>query len=62
MSVAEIGQNAGIIWNQLNSKGALSYTALKFSTRLTDAELYAAIGWLARENKIKASGDTIHLI
>lgn len=61
MNVNEIGQNAGTIWNELNNNGALTYEQLKRTTRLTDFALFAAIGWLARENKLKVSGNTVRL-
>ena len=39
MDKYQIGMNAGIVWN-------------KAATGLTDRDLNAAIGWLAREDKI----------
>ena len=48
-----IGENAGAIWRELNSRGELNISALKRSTRLDDKNLYLALGWLAKENKIK---------
>lgn len=61
MDITKIGQNAGIIWNVLNNSGALTYEQLKYATKLTDFALFTAIGWLAREDKLKASGNTIKL-
>ena len=46
-----IGANAGKIWNTLQN-GALSSKALKKATKLKEAELNLALGWLAREGKL----------
>jgi len=48
----KIGENAGIIWQTLNSKGEQNISALKRNTKLDDKNLYLALGWLAKENKI----------
>ena len=47
----KIGENAGLIWNALQS-GALTLKALKKATKLKNDELYLALGWLAREGKV----------
>ena len=47
-----IGENAGIVWRVLESKGSLSFEALQEETELDPPEFFAAIGWLAREDKI----------
>ena len=51
MNVELIGANAGKIWNALQA-GALSSKALKKATKLKEAELNLALGWLAREGKL----------
>src|SRR5512137_938852 len=55
------GQSAGKVWNTLNKYGALTEPTLKKNTRLTDKEFYAAVGWLARENKISKTGEKYQL-
>lgn len=48
-----IGNNAGKIWNALNDLGKMNAKQLKKTTKIkTDKELYAAIGWLAKEGKL----------
>lgn len=47
----KIGENAGIIWSALQG-GALAQKVLKKATKLKDADLNLALGWLAREGKI----------
>ena len=51
MITTKIGENAGLIWNALQS-GALTLKALKKATKLKNDELYLALGWLAREGKV----------
>ena len=50
--VDEFGLNAGKVWTTLQTKGPLKEEALLKTTKLTEDELWTAIGWLARENKI----------
>lgn len=52
MNTDTIGMNAGLVWNALNDAEAMGLKQLKKVTKLKEKELYAAIGWLARENKI----------
>ena len=46
------GINAGIIWNSLNLKGPMTVSDLATATALLPEDIYGALGWLARENKI----------
>ena len=55
-----IGKNAGIIWNILNDGQKWSYEDLKKTANLSDRDLNAAIGWLAREDKILFETDQNH--
>ena len=48
-----IGLNAGIIWRIISDQQKWKYSELKQKSGLPDKELYAAIGWLAREDKIE---------
>lgn len=50
----KIGVTAGLLWTQLEG-GALNVKALKKTAKLTDKDLYLALGWLAREGKITFS-------
>ena len=52
MNIDTIGTNAGSVWNALNEADALGLKQIKKITKLKDPELYAALGWLAREGKI----------
>ena len=47
MEKAKIGENAGIIWRILESKGGLSFEELVTETGLDSTEILTAIGWLA---------------
>lgn len=53
MNKKSIGTNAGIIWNLLNNGEKWSVSQLKEKSGLSEQEIYTAIGWLARENKIE---------
>ena len=50
--VEKIGINAGKIWTVLDEKGRQNVKDLKKATKLTDKDLFAALGWLAREGKL----------
>jgi hypothetical protein len=50
--IDEFGWNAGKVWKILSTKGPLKEETLLQTTRLSEDELWTAIGWLARENKI----------
>ena len=53
MDKHEIGVNAGKVWQLLSDNAKWSYGSLKRKSGLKDKELGAAIGWLAREDKIQ---------
>jgi len=46
------GVNAGIVWKALNLNGPMTIDDLVKSTTLNPEEIYGALGWLGRENKI----------
>lgn len=52
MDREEIGLNAGLVWNALNESEGLTLKGLKKVTKLKDKQLYAALGWLSREDKV----------
>ncbi|MDH6341190.1 hypothetical protein M2480_000340 [Parabacteroides sp. PFB2-12] len=48
-----IGTNAGLVWNVLNEGGKQNVKAVKKATKIkADKDLYAALGWLAKEGKL----------
>ena len=55
MNKHQIGLNAGMIWRLLNNNQQWDYCELKKASGLSDKDLSAAIGWLAREDKIDFS-------
>ncbi len=59
--IDEFGWNAGKVWKILNTKGPLKEEALLHSTKLKEDELWAAIGWLAREDKIRRENNLYKL-
>jgi hypothetical protein len=53
MNSETIGAWAGQVWNALNEADVLGTKQLKKISKLKDKELFAAIGWLAREGKVE---------
>ena len=51
MNTEVIGTNAGSVWVALNTADALGIKQIKKITKLKDKEVFAAIGWLARDRK-----------
>ena len=49
---SEIGAYAGRVWKILEIWGDADFTTIKRLSDLDDEEVHAAIGWLAREDKI----------
>ncbi len=47
------GNNAGKLWETLTEYGPQVQTKILEKMEITEDELYGAIGWLARENKIR---------
>ena len=66
MNKSQIGENAGKVWDKLKDNRHWEYEELKGATGLSDRDLNAAIGWLAREDKIdfdmNEHGDRIFLM
>ncbi len=57
MNYETIGNAAGLVWKALNEADALGVKQIKKVTKLKDKEFFAALGWLARENKITIDTD-----
>ena len=49
----KIGINAGKVWNILKTSNDNSITSIAKISKISLKDAYSAIGWLARENKIK---------
>ena len=49
-----IGENAGVVWDSLDSLGENTAIRIAKNTKLKLNDVYAALGWLAREGKIIA--------
>lgn len=57
----KVGLNAGKVWTTLEMNGPLTFSNLLKNTKLSLNDLYVAIGWLARENKICKDGSYYQL-
>lgn len=53
MDKERIGALAGVVWSVLTDNSKWAFSALKKKACLSDEELGAALGWLAREDKIE---------
>ncbi len=52
-NTSQFGDNAGKVWQTISNQGKVSIDDIRSETQLSDKDLFAAVGWLARENKIK---------
>ena len=57
----EFGINAGKVWRALDSNGSLTKNQLMKFTNLNKDEFHGAVGWLAKENKIRKDGEFFKL-
>lgn len=57
MITEKIGTNAGKLWTALEENGPLTFKKAKSRLKITNAELYMAMGWLNREDKVTISDD-----
>ena len=48
----EIGANAGRLWRILDIWGEVDFSSIKKLAGIDEKEIFSALGWLARENKI----------
>ncbi len=59
--IEKIGQTAGEVWQLLNRNGETTVAKLRTGTKSDAFTVNAAIGWLAREDKvvISKSGNSV---
>lgn len=58
----KVGTLAGVVWTALNENGSMVSKDLKKVAGLkSDKELYLAMGWLLREDKINVVEDAKNL-
>lgn len=54
--ITVVGTLAGAVWTALNENGALNTKDLKKAAKVkTDKDLYLALGWLLREDKVEVT-------
>jgi hypothetical protein len=57
--VEKVGNDAGKIWNALSKKQTdVDISSLTRITKIGVNDVYTALGWLARENKIEVKADS----
>lgn len=49
----DIGDAAGKVWRYLEAQGSRSVSQIQRDTRLSQSLTYLALGWLAREDKVR---------
>jgi len=50
----KVGELAGNVWEALNAKGTLTVKDLKKAAKAkTEKDLFLALGWLLREDKVE---------
>jgi Protein of unknown function (DUF2582). len=59
MDNGDIGYNAGAIWNLLADKGSLNIRKIGELTGNSKESIFLALGWLAREDKIRLIEENI---
>jgi len=52
---SKIGADAGKVWSLLNSQGKCNVSNIAKITKIKIQDAYSALGWLAREDKIRIS-------
>jgi len=52
---SEIGNNAGKVWNTLHNQHDIDISTISRISQITPKDAYCALGWLAREDKIKST-------
>lgn len=57
MNVETIGTAAGAVWQALSTADALGIKQIKKITKLKKEDIFAALGWLAREGKVTIDAD-----
>ena len=58
----KIGTMAGAVWTALKENGVMTVKDLKKATKAkTEKELFMAIGWLLREDKLNVEEDEKNL-
>lgn len=59
MSTDSIGHNAIRLWQLMNDDTTWCYNKIRQAIKLSDREINAAIGWLAREDTIEIITDPV---
>ncbi len=56
MITEKTGTNAGKLWEMLDKEGTVSFKVAKKKLKLTIPDIYMAMGWLNREDKLLIEG------
>lgn len=56
------GEVAGRVWRQLRAHGPATTASIAKSIGRAESDVHMAIGWLAREGKLRVDGDRLALV
>lgn len=59
MTIETISRNALRLWQVMNDGTAWCYERLRKVSQLSDREINAALGWLAREDTVEITQDPV---
>lgn len=54
--IKEMSEAAGLVWHYLHEHGPTPAATLKRKLKLGSEAFYGALGWLAREDKLRFEG------
>lgn len=54
--IKDISEAAGLVWHVLDENGPTAVATLKRKSKLGSEAFYGALGWLAREDKLRFEG------
>ena len=57
MNKNDVGSSAGQIWRLLAERGNMSIRKIGEMTHCKESVIFLALGWLARENKVRFCSD-----
>ncbi len=60
--IQSIGETAGQVWKLLNEHGEASLSSIKSCLKIKQDLILQAIGWLAREDKLRIEKKGRHVI
>ena len=60
--IQDISEAAGLVWHFLNENGPTAPATIKRKLKLGSEAFYGALGWLAREDKLRFEGSAKSMV